>query len=53
MAWVLWKQTWTECYKNMYDNSLDHEISDIIQCVGVPQNTLFKIIENISKNMPQ
>ena len=25
-------QTWTECYKNMYDNRFDHKIADIIQC---------------------
>jgi len=52
MAMVLETQTWTECYKNMYDNSLDQKISDIIQCVDAPKNTLFKIIENIRKIYP-
>ncbi len=52
MAKALEKQTWTECYKNMYDNSLDQKISDIIQCVDAPKNTLFKIIENIRKIYP-
>ncbi|WP_051305491.1 ISKra4 family transposase [Desulfogranum mediterraneum] len=52
MARVLKIQTGTECYKDMYDDSLDQKISDIIQCVDAPNNSLFKIIENVRNIYP-
>lgn len=52
MAVELRKQTRTEYYKNMYDNSLDQKIAYIIQCVDAPNNTLFEIIEKIRDKYP-
>ena len=39
-------------YKSMYSGSLDDKIDYIIKCVDVPNNTLFKIIENIREVYP-
>jgi hypothetical protein len=52
MAMALEIQTRTECYKNMYDDSLDQQIAYIIQCIDAPNNSLFHIIEKIREQYP-
>ncbi|WP_028580770.1 hypothetical protein, partial [Desulfogranum japonicum] len=52
MTMALGTQTRTEYYKNMYDDSLDQQISYIIQCIDAPNNSLFHIIEQIREKYP-